>query len=111
MLFDLRPLAVAVGPSLERESGHPTPPPPPLAPKLLAYGRERPSSTPGSIGLILGSSTPVLFFSTSHFFGSLFLFFIPQWIDWWVSRIPEKGVSHHLFDCFSTQEHENLTSH
>ena len=33
-------------------------------------------------------------------------FFIPQWVDWWVSRIPEKGVSHHLFNCFSTRENE-----
>lgn len=35
-------------------------------------------------------------------------FFVPQWVDWWVSRIPEKGASHHLFNCFSTREDEKL---
>lgn len=47
------------------------------------------------------------FISTAHFqiFFS-FLFCASVGIDWWVSRIPEKGVSHHLFSCFSTWEHE-----
>lgn len=117
MLLDLSPLTGAVGSHLgKRErAGPPLCSPQPQLPNSQTPGlrQSAPLQHTRQQGLLLGSPSPVIYFSTPHFFffGSLFLFFIPQWIDWWVSRIPEKGVSHHLLDCFSTQEHENLASH
>lgn len=61
------------------------------------------SWAPPTFQAFLSLSTTVLYPSPSFFF-----FFHAQWADWWVSRIPEKGVSHHLFSGFSTLEHENL---
>ncbi|CAK7295330.1 hypothetical protein VULLAG_LOCUS4648 [Vulpes lagopus] len=109
MLFDLSPGCGHMSHLGEREQ---VPLPPPPRPQLLKSWLMAENVPPtcqaawSSLRLIYSSH-----FSLCTFFGSLFLFFIPQWIDWWVSRIPEKGVRRHLFDCFSTQEHENLASH